>query len=139
MISFVIKFVTVVFVIISVCTFEKKKNIIQRIFQAIKNTYYNLIYEQGPKMKFVLKFVRIMILLAILLISLQKCCLQDGRIVSIKSIAISVLVWILTSLIMYFGIGCVLAVFSKTIELIGDVKDSKIEIKMMCSFLLLFP
>ena len=38
---------------------------------------------------------------------------------------------------MYFGFGCVLAIFSKTVELIGDVKDRKIGIKMMCSFLLL--
>ena len=137
MISFVIKFITIVFVIVSVCTFEKKKSIIERIFKAIKNAYYELVNQQGPILKFLLKFVGIMLLMVFYLISFQKCCLLDGRTVSIKSIAISVLIWIITLLIMYFGFGCVLAIFSKTVELIGDVKDRKIGIKMMCSFLLL--
>ncbi len=48
MISFVIKFITIVFVIVSVCTFEKKKSIIERIFKAIKNAYYELVNQQGP-------------------------------------------------------------------------------------------
>lgn len=137
MISFVIKFITIVFVIVSVCTFEKKKSIIERIFKVIKNVYYELVNQQGPILKFLLKFVGIMLLMVFYLISFQKCCLLDGRTVSIKNIAISVLIWIITSLIMYFGFGCVLAIFSKTVELIGDVKDRKIGIKMMCSFLLL--
>lgn len=63
MISFVIKFITIVFVIVSVCTFEKKKSIIERIFKAIKNVYYELVNQQGPILKFLLKFVGIMLLM----------------------------------------------------------------------------
>lgn len=62
---------------------------------------------------------------------------MDGNSISIRNFVISVVVWAVTSLIMYYGFGCVLVTFFKTVELIGNVKDSKIGIKMMCSFLLL--
>ena len=71
------------------------------------------------------------------IISFEHCCLMDDKKISTINVVISVFVWIITSLIMYLGFGCVLAIFSKTIELIGNVKDSKIGIKMMCSFILL--
>lgn len=58
MISFVIKFITIVFVIVSVCTFEKKKSIIERIFKAIKNAYYELVNQQGPNIKISIKVCR---------------------------------------------------------------------------------
>ena len=49
MISFVIKIITIVLVIVSVCTFEKKKSIIERIFKAIKKAYYELVNQQSRK------------------------------------------------------------------------------------------
>lgn len=58
MISFVIKIITIVLVIVSVCTFEKKKSIIERIFKAIKKAYYELVNQQSLILKILLKFVR---------------------------------------------------------------------------------
>ena len=58
MISFVIKFITIVFVIVSVCTFEKKKSIIERIFKAIKNVYYELVNQQRFNIKISIKVCR---------------------------------------------------------------------------------
>lgn len=138
MISFVIKFLVIVFILFSVGTIEKKKSIITRIFKSIKKSYFELVNQQNSVMKFLLKFLGIMLLIVFYLISFEKFCLMDGKTISIRNIAISVVIWIVTLLIVYFGFGCVLSIFTKTVELIGNVKDSKIGIKMMCSFLLLF-
>lgn len=137
MVSFTIKILTILFIIISVCTFEKKKSIIVKVFKLINNAYYDLVNQQGLILKVLLIFLGIMLLIFFYLISFEKICLIDVKSVSIRNFLISVLIWIVISLIMYYGFGCVLVIFSKTIELIGNVKDNKIGIKMMCSFLLL--
>lgn len=137
MISVLIKIMTVVFVLISIGTIEKKKSIVTRIFKSINNSYLELVNQQGPIMGVLLKLCGIMLLGSFYLISFEKCCLVDSKDISFRNIAISVVIWIITSLIMYFGFGSLLAIFSKTVTLIGNVKNNKMGIKMMSSFLLL--
>ena len=137
MISVLIKILTVVFVLISIGTIEKKKSIIKKIFKSINESYHELVNQQGSIMGFLLKSCGILLLVSFYLISFEKCCLVDGKDISFRNIVTSVVIWIITSLIMYLGFGSLLAIFSKTVSLIGNVKNSKMGIKMMSSFLLL--
>lgn len=137
MVSFAIKFLVIIFIIISICTIEKKDSIIIRIFKSIKEVYNEFINQQGSILRFLLKFLGLMLLIVIYIISFERCCLMDGNSISIRNLVISFIVGSITSLIMYYGFGFVLAILFKTVELIENVKDSKIGIKMMCSFLLL--
>lgn len=137
MISVLIKILTVVFVLISIGTIEKKKSIIKKIFKSINESYHELVNQQGSIMGFLLKLCGILLLVSFYLISFEKCCLVDGKDISFRNIVTSVEIWIITSLIMYLGFGSLLAIFSKTVSLIGNVKNSKMGIKMMSSFLLL--
>ena len=123
--------------LISIGTIEKKKSIIKKIFKSINESYNELVNQQGSIMGFLLKLCGILLLVSFYLISFEKCCLVDGRDISFRNIVTSVVIWIITSLIMYLGFGSLLAIFSKTVSLIGNVKNSKMGIKMMSSFLLL--
>lgn len=71
------------------------------------------------------------------LIAFKKCCLEDGRSLTVKSILMTILIGIFISGAMYFITGCILAIFNKTIALIEDIKDNQISTKMLVSFLLL--
>ena len=137
MISFSIKISIIVFVLLSISTIENKKNIIIRIFKSINNSYFEIVNSQGPKMKFVLKSCGVMLLVLFYVVSFQKCCLVNHRGISVRNIIFSIVTWIIISIIMYFGYGSLLAIFCKPISIIANVKNNKIGIRMMNSFLLL--
>ena len=54
MISILIKILTVIFVLISIGTIEKKKSIIKRIFKSINESYHELINQQGLIMEWLI-------------------------------------------------------------------------------------
>ena len=137
MISILIKILTVIFVLISIGTIEKKKSIIKRIFKSINESYHELINQQGLIMEWLIITCGILLLALLYLFSFEKCCLVDGRDISFRNIVTSVVIWIITSLIMYWGCGSLLAILSKTLSLIENVKNKKMGTKMMISFLLL--
>ena len=73
MISVLIKILTVVFVLISIGTIEKKKSIIKKIFKSINESYHELVNQQGSIMGFLLKSCGILLLVSFYLISFEKC------------------------------------------------------------------
>lgn len=137
MISISIKIITLVCILISIGTIDKKKSIMKRIFKSINESYHELINQQGLIMRNLIIICGILLFVLLCIISFVKYCFADGRDISFKNIVASVVILIITSLIMYLGCGSLLAIFSKTLSLIENVKDHKMGIRMMSSFVLL--
>ena len=137
MISLVIKFLTIEFIIIALSTFKLKKEKNKSLFKTINACYANILNSSGACVKKLMVIAGILINIQIFLIAFQKCCIEGGREVTGINILMTIVIWGLILLVMYFIVGGVLAVFLKTINILGHIKDQKIFLKMTISFLLL--
>lgn len=134
MISCVIKFLTIFFLILFIYTIDNKKEIVGNVFKSINKSYLELVNSQG---KVLSGIIIALFAVSVYLISFAKCCMSDGRSITVRNIIISIVVWVIVLIIMYLVFGIALTLFSKTVENIVKIQDKKLNTKMLCSFLLL--
>ncbi len=137
MISLLIKFLTLVLIVIALSTFRRKKDVIKILFKAVNAGYAYILNSMGTYIKKLMKLAVFLIIVQFFLIAFQKCCFEEGRGITGKSLLMTIVIWILISVSMYFFIGSILALYVKTVGIIGNIKNSNISAKMLISFLLL--
>lgn len=137
MMSILIKIIICMFIFIAFCTIEKKGDRVNFFFKAIHNSYCGVLNSNGPVIKFLMIFAFILGVIEILLMTIQKYCLAEDRGITWQNILLAVIVWKFIILILYFMLGSALTIFSRVVDVIGEIKDNKISTKMMISFVLL--
>ncbi len=137
MTSLLFKIITLEFILIALGTMENKFKKIKSIFKQMNSNYLYILNSWGRLMKSLMIMGYVLMELQFFVSAFQKCCLDEGRGITVKNVVMSFGIWFLISFILYIGFGILLTIFSKTVYIIGNVKDAKISTKMMMSFLLL--
>lgn len=137
-ISLLIKLITIILIIVALSTIEKKKEVVKSFFRGINDSLLRCFNSGGRGIKVLLVIAGICAVISVFLTSFQICCVKDGREITAKNIVIMFFVVIISLFIIYVLFGSVMLVFSKTIDVIGNVKNFQLSTRMMASFLLLF-